>query len=209
MVLPAADRPSDVPGSAVATAGLGRALEAALAARRARDLDDPGRRAAVLLLLYDRTDEAHLLLTKRADHLPSHPGQISLPGGGRDPGDADLMDTALRETEEEVGIGRDEVRVIGRLDDVNTMGTGFIIRPYVGVADTAPTPRPADAEVARIMEVPVAEILQVDAGLPPGAGVALMRYPLDGEDVWGATARILRTFSEVARRALAGLPPGA
>lgn len=204
---PAPDHPSHAPGSAIATAGLGPVLAAALARRAPRDLADPGRRAAVLLLLYDRLGEAHLLLTKRSDHLPSHPGQVSLPGGGCEPRDRDLMHTALRETEEEVGIDRAQVRVIGRLDDVNTMGTGFIIRPYVGVADTAPTPRPADAEVARIIEVPVAEVLQVDAGLPPNAGIALMRYPLDGEDVWGATARILRTFSDVARSALAGMPP--
>ena len=202
-MLSAADHPSDVPRPGIATAGLGRVLAAALARRSAHDLADPGRRAAVLLLLYDRAGEAHLLLTKRADHLPSHPGQISLPGGGHEPRDADLMHTALRETDEEVGIRPEQVRVIGRLDDVNTMGTGFIIRPYVGVADTAPTPRATDAEVARIIEVPVAEVLHVDAGLPPDAGIALMRYPLDGEDVWGATARILRTFSEVARRALA------
>lgn len=204
---PAPDHPSHAPGSAIATAGLGPVLAAALARRTPHELADPGRRAAVLLLLYDRLGEAHLLLTKRSDHLPSHPGQVSLPGGGREPRDRDLMHTALRETEEEVGIDRAQVRVIGRLDDVNTMGTGFIIRPYVGVADTAPTPRPADAEVARIIEVPVAEVLQVDAGLPPNAGIALMRYPLDGEDVWGATARILRTFSDVARSALAGMPP--
>jgi hypothetical protein len=63
---------------------------------------------------------------------------------------------------------------------------------------------PADDEVARVMEVPVSEILRVDAALPHDAGIATMRYPLDGEDVWGATARILRTFSAVARCALAG-----
>ncbi len=194
--------PSGVPGPGLATARLGMVLTAALARRRPLELADAGRPAAVLLLIYDRADEAHLLLTKRADHLPSHPGQISLPGGGHEPHDADLAQTALRETEEEVGIRREQVRLIGRLDDVNTMATGFIIRPYVAVADSAPTPRPADAEVARIIEVPVAEVLRVDAGLPADAGIALMRYPLDGEDVWGATARILRTFSEVARGAL-------
>lgn len=199
-----ARHPSDPPGSGMATAGLGRILAAALARRSPLELADAGRPAAVLLLLYDRSGEAHLLLTKRADHLPSHPGQISLPGGVHEPHDADLAQTALRETEEEVGIRREQVRLIGRLDDVNTMATGFIIRPYVAVADTAPTPTPADAEVARIIEVPVAEVLRVDAGLPPDAGIALMRYPLDGEDVWGATARILRTFSEVARHALGG-----
>lgn len=183
---------------------LARAMARSLARRAHRDIDVGGRRAAVLMLLFDRAGEAHLLLTKRAEHLPSHPGQISLPGGVREDSDPSLMHTALRETHEEVGIAPDRVRVLGRLDDVDTIATGFLIRPFVATADGPLAPVPADDEVARVMEVPVAEILRVDALLPADAGIATMRYPLDGEDVWGATARILRTFSAVARCALAG-----
>jgi 8-oxo-dGTP pyrophosphatase MutT (NUDIX family) len=192
------------PTAPLRTGDLARALTASLAGRAHRDIAEGGRRAAVLMLLFDRADEAHLLLTKRSEHLPSHPGQISLPGGVREATDESLMHTALRETHEEVGIAPDLVHVLGRLDDVDTIATGFLIRPFVAVARGPLSPVPADDEVARVLEVPVAEILRVDAALPADAGLATMRYPLDGEDVWGATARILRTFSAVARCALAG-----
>lgn len=186
----------------VATVDLVRALEGSLAQRAPIDIADGGRRAAVMLVLYDRAGQAHLLLTKRAAGLSSHPGQVSLPGGSHEPGDPDLMTTALRETHEEVGIPPAALRVIGRLDDVNTRVSGFLVRPFVAYAEDAPAPVPADAEVARVMEVPVGAILAIDAVLPEAAGIATLRYPLDGEDVWGATARILRTFAALSRDAL-------
>jgi 8-oxo-dGTP pyrophosphatase MutT (NUDIX family) len=196
--------PCPPPTAPLRSGDLARALTVSLAGRAHRDIAEGGRRAAVLMLLFDRADQAHLLLTKRSEHLPSHPGQISLPGGVREATDESLMHTALRETHEEVGITPDLVHVLGRLDDVDTIATGFLIRPFVAVARGPLSPVPADDEVARVMEVPVAEILRVDAALPADAGIATMRYPLDGEDVWGATARILRTFSAVTRCALAG-----
>jgi 8-oxo-dGTP pyrophosphatase MutT (NUDIX family) len=187
----------------VGTRALSDALEDTLAGRPALDiLDAPGRRAAVLLLLFDRDDEAHMLLTKRSDELPSHPGQVSLPGGVRDPADPSLAATALREAEEEVGVDPEGVRLLGRLDDVNTIASGFLVRPFVAEATTAVRPVPRQAEVARVLEVPVGQILRIDAGLPADAGIRTLRYPLAGEDVWGATARILRTFCGVARDAL-------
>ena len=99
------------------------------------ELDEPGRRAAVLLVLYDRAQRPHLLLTKRTDTVPSHPGQISLPGGVAEPGDGSLERTALRETEEEVGLTSSRLRVVAELDDVATMVSGFIVRPFVAVAE--------------------------------------------------------------------------
>jgi 8-oxo-dGTP pyrophosphatase MutT (NUDIX family) len=158
----------------------------------------------VLLALFDRDGEPHLLLTKRSDRVPSHPGQVSLPGGVVEPGDPTPADAALRETEEEVGIPASALRVIGELDDVSTMVSGFIVRPFIAVAAAPLAPVPSDAEVARILEVPVAALLAADAALPPDPAPLALRYPLAGEDVWGATARILRIFSRVARCALAG-----
>ena len=79
---------------------IGDALERSLRGRRVVELDEPGRRAAVLLVIYDRRGQPHVLLTKRTDTVPSHPGQISLPGGVAEPGDGSLERTALRETEE-------------------------------------------------------------------------------------------------------------
>jgi 8-oxo-dGTP pyrophosphatase MutT (NUDIX family) len=201
-VTPHAPGPPPPPAELPDAAGLGAALERALRRRVPREFPGPGRRAAVLLVLHDRRGEPHLLLTKRSDDLPSHPGQISLPGGVIDRGDASAEDAALRETEEEVGIPRSALRVVGELDDVPTMVSGFIIRPFVAVHAGAVAPRPSDAEVARIIDVRVTDLLAADVALPPDPEPLALRYPLAGEDVWGATARILRTFCAVARYAL-------
>lgn len=163
----------------------------------------PGRESAVLILLYDRDDVPHLVLTKRTDTLEHHPGQVSLPGGRPDPADGDLAMTALRETHEELGVAPESVRVVGRLPDVPTMASGFVISPFVGVSDAPLRPVPSEREIARVLEVPVVALLAADALLPATPDILSLRYPFDGEDVWGATARILRVFSGVVREAVA------
>lgn len=198
--------PPPPPAAIPRLAALAASLERALGARRPARLPGPGRRAAVLIVLYEHGGDPHLLLTKRSDQVPSHPGQISLPGGVVEGGDASERDAALRETEEEVGIARGGLRVIGDLDDVHTMVSGFIIHPFVAVLDAPMRAVPSDAEVARIIHAPVADLVAADALLPPRPSVAELRYPLAGEDVWGATARILRAFSRVTRCALAPAP---
>lgn len=169
-------------------------------------LDLPGRPAAVLVPMFDRDQTPHLILTKRTESLADHPGQVSLPGGSRDPSDANLRMTALRETHEELGISPDVVEIVGELDDVATYESEFIVTPVVGVLRTAPTPRPNPDEIARVLEVSVADILALDAALPARPTLRELRYPLDGEEVWGATARILRGFAAIARAALADAP---
>lgn len=198
--------PPPPPDRAPAAAALADALGRLLAGRAAAPSPVPGRRAAVLIVLYDRAGEAHLLLTKRTDTVPSHPGQVSLPGGVAEAGDAGLRETALRETLEEVGIPPEALRVVGELDEVPTIASGFVIRPYVALLGGPLAPVPSDAEVARVLEVPVAALLRADARLPERPTIATLRYPLLGEDVWGATARILRIFSRVTRCALADAP---
>lgn len=158
------------------------------------------------MVIYDHAGEPHLLLTKRSDALPSHPGQIALPGGVIDAGDPSAREAALRETEEEVGIPRSALRVVGELDDVGTMASGFIIRPFVAVLAGAMAAVPSDAEVARLIDVRMAELLHADVALPADPAPLALRYPVAGEDVWGATARILRTFCAVTRHALNGDP---
>ena len=178
-------------------------IASVLASRERIVLDRPGRPAAVLLPLYDRGDRPHIILTKRTTTLPAHPGQVSLPGGQRDPEDRDLRMTALRETHEELGIDPDAIEILGELDDVATFQSQFIVTPVLGVLHAAPATRPNPAEIARVMEVSVADLLALDAALPAEPTLRDLRYALDGEDVWGATARILRGFAEVARAALA------
>ena len=165
--------------------------------------DEP--RAAVLILLYDRDGVPHLVLTKRTDTLVHHPGQISLPGGRWETEDGDLGTTALRETHEELGVSPDAVRLVGRLADERTMVSGFVVAPYVGVSVEALHPVPCEREIARVLEVPLDALLAADAALPEALDVVTLRYPLQDEDVWGATARILHDFSGVVRAALIGL----
>lgn len=174
-------------------ADLAPILERALAGDRPAPTRD-GRPAAVLIALFDHDGEAHLLLTKRAAHLSAHPGQISLPGGSCEPADADPTATALRETHEELGLPPERFTVVGRLEPVHTQVSGFLVHPVVAIADGPLEAVPADGEVAQVLVVPVAHVVAVDRTLPPDAGVASLRYPLGGEDVWGATARILRVF---------------
>lgn len=165
----------------------------------------PGRRASVLIVLYDLNAEPHFVLTKRTDTLEHHPGQVSLPGGRWDPADPDLESTALRETEEELGVDPASLMVVGRLGDVATMVSGFIVAPFVAVSTRPLAPVPSEAEIARVLEVSVRSLMAADAVLPDAADVRSLRYPLLGEDVWGATARILRDFSAVVREALPGV----
>ncbi len=152
------------------------------------------RRAAVLILLFDRDGHAHTLLTRRTDTLTHHPGQISLPGGRHDADDADLTETALREAFEELGIDPSTVEVVGRLDDVHTMASDFVVAPIIGVTDGPIDPLPNPDEIARVFEVPLVELISADRALGPTATGRALRYALSGEDVWGATARILRAL---------------
>lgn len=197
-----ASRPPPTPPPLPTAQRLATLLEPVLAGRAARDLHGPARRAAVLVVLYDVEDQAHLVLTKRTETV-AHPGQVSLPGGRVEISDATLADTALRETEEEVGIPRAALDLVGRLDEVHTMASDFVVRPYVAAMSLPLAAVPDAREVAQVLEVRVADLLDADARLPDDVAPLALRYPLAGEDVWGATARILRSFSRAARAALA------
>ncbi|MEM8786459.1 MAG: CoA pyrophosphatase, partial [Pseudomonadota bacterium] len=113
------------------------------------------REAGVLVPLVEREAGLNLILTRRSEHLPTHAGQISFPGGSQDPDDRDAVDTALREAEEEIGLQRRLVDIAGSLDRYET-GTGFILNPVVGFVDPAFTPRADPGEVAEVFEVPLA-----------------------------------------------------
>ena len=189
-----------LPNATLLAEGIGAVLEGMSHTTTA----PPGRESAVLVLLYDRGGVPHLVLTKRTETLEHHPGQVSLPGGRPDPADEDLAMTALRETHEELGIAPESVRIVGRLPDVPTMASGFVISPFVGVSESPLRPVPSEREIARVLEIPVVALLAADALLPAKPDILSLRYPLHGEDVWGATARILRMFSRVARDALEG-----
>lgn len=203
------DAHADGPGAgAVPTAAaLAQALPAALEQRDRVVLEPTGRDAGVLLILFDLDDAGHVVLTKRSEFVATHKGEISLPGGKFEPDDGDLLGSALRETEEEIAIPRADLTVLGPLDDVHTMASGFTVSPWVAHhAGGRPEMTPEASEIARILEVPLADVLAADRLIPEPPTIETLRYPLMGEDVWGLTARILRTFSDVVHRIAA---PGA
>lgn len=172
------------------------ALARTLAGRpRARLRDGSLVSSAVLVPVFEVSGQDHLLLVVRAKDLARHPGQIAFPGGVTEPDDADAVDTALRETEEEVGVSRTRVRVLGLLDDVFT-GQAFRITPVVGRVDGPPPTMPADREVDQILCRPLAELadparLHMERRSFRGRDVEVPFIDLPGHQVWGATARIL------------------
>jgi 8-oxo-dGTP pyrophosphatase MutT (NUDIX family)/N-acetylglutamate synthase-like GNAT family acetyltransferase len=163
------------------------------------DPNGRGRPAAVLVLLFPDADgEARVLLTARQPHLASHAGEVSFPGGRADESDVDPIDTALREAAEEVGLDPAAcgLRVVGGLEVFALTVSGFRITPVVALAERRPECRPAPDEVARIVEAPVEAFLP-DATVELEERVIRERlirygvYPVEGERVWGATARML------------------
>ena len=158
-----------------------------------------GRPAAVLVLLFpDAEGQARVLLTTRASSVAAHAGEVSFPGGSADPGDADPVATALREAAEEVALDPAAcgLRVTGGLEVFAMTVSGFRITPVVAIAERRPECRPAPEEVARIIEAPVEAFLP-DAPVELEERVIRRRlirygvYPVAGERVWGATARML------------------
>jgi 8-oxo-dGTP pyrophosphatase MutT (NUDIX family) len=144
--------------------------------------------AAVLLPLFEKDGEAHVWLVRRPTSMRSHAGQVAFPGGKSDASDASLLVTALRETEEELGIARGSVDVLGALDDTLTI-TGFTITPWVGWLACGAQVQPNPSEVARAFAPPLRSFLDPPSGVAPWRG-----WTVDGEVVWGATAAIVDDF---------------
>jgi len=142
-----------------------------------------------------------LMLTQRTDHLNDHPGQISFPGGRIEAADTSPEDAALREAEEEVGLIRDHVEVIGRLDQYVTR-TGFSVTPVVGLVNPAYTIQPDPFEVAEVFEVPLAFLLDPanhrrDSRIYKGTKREFYAMPYGEYYIWGATAGMIRNLYDV------------
>ncbi len=159
------------------------------------------RPAAVLVPIVLRPDSPTILLTRRSAALKQHAGQISFPGGRIDPGDRDAVQAALRETEEETGIQRDYVEVIGRLDQYRTV-TQFSITPVVAAVHPGFDIKPEPGEVAEIFEVPLSFILdranhQREKTEWRGETRHFYAMPFASYYIWGATAAMLVNLADV------------
>ncbi|WP_435335310.1 NUDIX hydrolase [Haloarchaeobius sp. TZWWS8] len=166
-----------------------------------RPIDDEQHDAGVLIPVIERDDGYYLLFTKRADHLGKHPGQMSFPGGGNEPVDQDIRETALREAYEEIGMHPDEVDLVGRLDDIRTI-TEYAVTPFVGIVPDREY-EPNEREVAEVAILPVDALVdplnyEYDRRDHPHYGDVVIHYfHVDGYTVWGATGRILVQFLEL------------
>lgn len=152
----------------------------------------------MLVPVFEEDGAARLILTKRPDTLPTHQGQIAFAGGKFDPAhDSDLAAAALREAHEEIGLDPRVVQLIAELDHINTVVSGFVIAPFVGLLAVRPAVSPAPDEVTSVFDVAIDDLLDDAAwreeiwDLPWAEGASMPFYELPGETVWGATARIL------------------
>ncbi|MGZ9220929.1 MAG: NUDIX hydrolase [Anaerolineales bacterium] len=156
--------------------------------------------AAVLVPLVWHADEWHLLFTRRTDIVESHKGQVSFPGGACDEGETTPEQTALRETEEEIGIQPDNVKVLGRLANLVTI-TYFRVTPIVGVVRWPAVFRVGEHEVARVFTMPLGWLANPanrwQFELPGTRRTLIAFHPYDGELLWGATARMTVDFLTV------------
>jgi len=153
------------------------------------------RPAAVLVPLVERPDGLTVLLTQRTEHLHHHPGQICFPGGSLEAGDADPVAAALRETEEEIGLGAGQIEVVGQLDPYHTL-TGFVVTPVVGLIRPDFELHPDPFEVAEVFEVPLSFVLdpanyQPRQRLIGGERHRFFALVYEGRYIWGATAAML------------------
>jgi len=159
-----------------------------------------GTEAAVLAPLYlDAGGALHAVFTKRRDDLRRHPGEISFPGGRRDPEDSDLTATALREAHEEIGLPPDAVQIVGALPPTPTFVTNYAVYPFVGIIDPGFAWAIADAEVEQILELPLDAVRAghgrrrlVRRGVPFRSDTYLVGDHL----IWGATARMVADLLE-------------
>jgi 8-oxo-dGTP pyrophosphatase MutT (NUDIX family) len=158
---------------------------------------------AVLLPLYQDKGAHHLIFIQRSETVSHHSGQISFPGGHREKEDADVCATAIRECVEEIGV-QGNISVLGQLDDVETLTSGYIISPFVGLIEWPQELVPDRREVASIFSVPVSHLLNCpclgDETIVKDHPLTLFSYTYGNKVIWGATARILRQFLDLYAR---------
>jgi 8-oxo-dGTP pyrophosphatase MutT (NUDIX family) len=177
-------------------------IRGALTSRTRTEIFDPEAFAcAVLVALLPGADDYELLFTLRSDDLPSHKGQVSFPGGKTHDEDVNLLETALREAQEEVGIVPQDVEILGCLDDVSTMANQYIITPFVGLLPAGYEFTPNPAEVTDIFTLSVADLENPHHRITENRSFDGVDYEISlitagPHGIWGATHRITENFLE-------------
>ena len=161
--------------------------------------------AAVVIPVFERDGEPWMVFTRRTQHVKHHKGEISFPGGARDPGDADIRATAIRETVEELGIDAAALDVVGELDDYPTFVTNYLITPFVALIPEEHSFRHSEREIDEVIELPVREMasaVRTEDWSDRGRPFPMYFYETRGYTVWGVTGHILQRFLAVAGEAL-------
>jgi len=177
-------------------------LKRALAKRVVERADGTGLMpSAVMVLLYPKGGEYCILLNKRSEQVEHHKGEISFPGGARDPEDRDPLETALRETEEEMGINRDDITVIGEMDEVVTR-SNFLMNVFTGTIKYPYPFKPSAIEIAEVLEFPVSALIdtanrRTETRWDDGHPATSYSYVHQEHVVFGATARILQSCIDI------------
>lgn len=183
-----------------------RAALAAAPSVRISDAEADGSRpSAVMLMLYDHAGEPGLVFTKRSQTVRHHKGEISFPGGGMDPGDATLADTAIRETVEELGVDPEDLTIIGDMSEMLTYVTGFLVKPYVAHVPAREAYAHSEAEISEVLRVPLRVLTDVGREAEweaRGYRFTTNVFEVDGNVIWGATGKILRDFLDLVAPAL-------
>ena len=181
-------------------------LKQALSRRQKQHIVEPGLvLSAVLVPIYYKEGQYYLLFIKRTEKVKEHKGQISFPGGAYEVEDNTLLDTALRESAEEIGLMPGDVEILGALDDTVTMTSSYIISPFVGFTPYPYQFKGDNEEVEEIFEVPIQALLDEDCvgqktEIIDGEAITAYTYHYQGRVIWGATARILNQFLDIFRR---------
>jgi 8-oxo-dGTP pyrophosphatase MutT (NUDIX family) len=164
-----------------------------------------GDRLAAVLAVVVQAPEPSIILTERSASLRRHAGEISFPGGLSEPEDASLEETALREAHEEIGLDPSLPIVLGALPAVHTFVSGILVAPFVATLHEVPLLFPVDGEIARVLNVPVAELMAAERQVrwvrPGGARWTGWVYEVEGGTIWGATGQMLHDLLTLVREA--------
>ena len=156
--------------------------------------------AAVLLLLFPDNKKICFYLTKRTEKLKYHKGQISLPGGSNEKGES-LLDTALRETEEEIGVNKNEISILGQITPLFIPVTGFMMTPFIGFTSKEPIIKLDSMEVEELFSVNILDLINNDKLITHrqlnGRDVTIPYFNLNNQQVWGATSMVLSEFKDM------------